>query len=69
MVSQIYSSLKNLSHSRGFNGLNIQLVLLSPCCFQSLLCLTLCNPMGCSMPGFCVRHLLVLCVLSHFSHV
>ena len=36
---------------------------------QSLLCLTLCNPMGCSTPGFFVHHLLVLCVLSHFSHV
>ena len=27
-----------------------------PCCSVTQSCLTLCNPMACSMPGFCVLH-------------
>ena len=43
------------------------------CCLVTQLCLTLCNPMNCSMPGFPVLHYLLgvcsnSCLLSRWCH-
>ena len=46
-----------------FSFLNIIVVV------QSLLCLTLCNPMGCSMPGFPVHHQFPELTQTHVHHI
>ena len=38
------------------------------CCFVAKSCLTLCNPMDCSMPGFPVHHQLLELAQIHVHH-